>query len=354
MTEQTMAGEIFFRCDAGRQDGLGHLSRCLTLAEGMKQAGRPHPVFLTHAPDGMGRDIAAQRGFEVRDLQEPAGTATDRRSVVATLADSGKEKGVKPVIVVDSKRIDDLYAGACRNAAVTVCLDDELHRDLPCDILVNNNAWVGAKTYPDRSDRQLLLGLLYNLVPQDFFGDRPSTTRKRLSILVTLGGEDPGDHTSWCLRTLGDLLAPHRVTVVIGPAHPKPQAVRDSAAETLPDAQLVEAPRSLQPYIRAADLAITAGGTTCYELAAARVPQLAIVIEDHQERLIAALAGAGCLECLGRHDALAPDAARAMLARYLDEPAARTDLSAAARRILPDSGVDRLVQAITDTYQQVA
>jgi len=52
--------------------------------------------------------------------------------------------------------------------------------------------------------------------------------------------------------------------------------------------------------IARADVAISAGGTTCYELAAARVPAAAVAVEPHQVLWIESLERAGTLLRLDR------------------------------------------------------
>lgn len=346
---------LYFRCDAGREDGLGHLSRCLALAEASHRNDASPALFLTSDPEGkLGPMIEAQ-GHRVAAAPELAGGPVDLRFVGETLSRHQAEDAAAPVLVIDSRRIDAAYVEACRATAVTVCLDDEQYRDLPCDLLVNGNVWASAEDYPAHDGRRVLAGPAFNLIRADYFTAATSRERttERLRVLITFGGEDPQNHTAWTLETMAELLDGHEVTVIIGPAHPDPAAVERVAQAAVPQAGLVTAPPSLLPFIAETDLAITAGGTTCYELAAARVPQAAIAVEAHQKPLIQALSDRGCLTILGSFDDLEVGPARRVLEELLASAPARARLAEAAAEVLPRSGLPAIVDAIFERSAEV-
>ena len=289
---------------------------------------------------------------------ESAGRDADLQFVLDAVQRE-QESGRRPILVVDSRRVDEGYVRACSELCFSVCLDDEALRDLPCDVLINGHVWVSADDYPARARRTVLAGSTYNLVRQDYFGKQadedasPAGTQSGpLSILITLGGEDPGNHTSWLVEQLADLLTAHETTIVVGPAHPDPETVQLAVARHLPSAEVVRDPPSMVPYITAADVAITAGGTTCYELAAARVAQAAIAIEDHQERLVAALAERGCLVALGSHRDLSAGAVREAIAALLGSADLRHGMRRSQAALFPASGVPAISEAVRTAYQQ--
>ena len=342
------APALLFRCDAGPIDGLGHLSRCLNLADALAADGGKDPLFVSYDPDGFAAERIAGRGYRCTRAEARAGETEERGTVLELLREAGGA-GARPILVLDSKSAGPDYAADCRDAAFLVCLDDQELRDLPCDLLLNAHPWIEAGAYPASNGRTVLAGAAYNLVPAEAFQAARRPSEPSLSVLITLGGEDPANHTVWALRTFSDLLAPHAVTVVVGPAHPDPDSVHEAAA-ALPDCRIETAPASLLPLARAADVAVTAGGMTCYELAAARVAQAAIAVEDHQWPLVEALAARGCLTVLGAETAIPEAPARATLATLLDDPATRDAMAAAAAALLPRSGLRAVAAAIIEHY----
>ncbi len=332
---------IFIRCDGGKDDGLGHVSRCLTLASAFRDCA-VDVTFISWSPDGVGGEFITRRGFALAAAAGPAGSKADLDAVREVL----RGASARPILVLDSRNIDSKYVELCAQTAKVVCLDDELKRDLPCDILVNNNIWIRETDYPDRAGRIRLIGARYNLVRPTYFLRRPAKKTARLSVLITMGGEDPFDQTSRLLTVLAKTLRECDVTVVVGPAHPAAEAVLEAAKGMIPHAEVTVAPADLTVPVRAAELALTAGGTTCYELAAAGVAQVGIILEDHQAPLVGALESAGCLVCLGRYDQLNNGDISSVVESVLASPRRLHDLGAAGSRLFDGPGAPRIVKTI--------
>jgi UDP-2,4-diacetamido-2,4,6-trideoxy-beta-L-altropyranose hydrolase len=335
---------VYLRCDAGDIDGLGHVMRCLTLAEAFA-ARRTHPHFVTaEGPGHVGRARAEAAGFPVSAAPGPAGSTSDADALVALLAANPDTK----LVVADSKRIEADWLSRCGAAAPIVWITDEDRPNHKSAVVLNGNLTASREVYgPADGDTLLLLGPSYNLIHPAYFESRRTRDSEPLNILITMGGEDPQDHTSLVLRRFAGEWADHSITIVIGPAHPDPAAVRAATAETAPHAQIVPAPPNLMPYVHRADLAITAGGTTCYELAAAGVAQLAIVIEEHQRAIVASLAQAGALKSIGDYHGLRPDAGE-VLASMLSAADDREALGLAGRALFPGPGAPRVVDRVLD------
>ncbi len=292
-------------------------------------------MFRTYSPDDAGRHFLADRGFAVELAPQAAGGPDDLSSLLARLAETPTPR----LVVIDSREVDSDYCEQCRANAVVLCIDDEDCRDLACDVLLNNHPWVSETDYSPSSDRHLLVGPAYNtLSPTIFREGRCDSIQDVRRILITLGGEDPHDHTSWIVRECADILSSYHVDVIVGPAHPDAETVRSVVSQYLPDANLAIAPSGLERFILKADLAISAGGITCYELAAARVPTLAIAVEEHQESLIASLSRHGSLLKLGSYKDLKTVHVREMLVSILDSREKRRVLAEAAGSLFRSPG----------------
>lgn len=334
-SSDTLPISIIFRCDAGPIHGFGHVSRCAILGEAFRASGLGNPVFRTYSPDDAGRRFLADRGFAVEPAPQAAGGPDDLSNLLARLAEIPAPR----LVVIDSREVDSDYCKQCRANAVVLCIDDEACRDLACDILVNNHPWVSETDYSPSPDRRLLVGAAYNTLPPTIFGEsRCDAIQDVGRILITLGGEDPHDHTSWIVRECADILASYDVDVVVGPAHPDAKTVRSVVSQYLPAANLTVAPSGLERFILESDLAISAGGITCYELAAARVPTLAIAVEEHQEPLIASLSRHGSLLKLGSYNDLNAGRVRETLVSVLGSLEQRRVLAEAAGSLFRSPG----------------
>ena len=335
---------LVFRCDGGPVHGFGHVSRCVNLAEACLATTTRSPLFQTFSPDGAAKKFIVNRGFSAVDAAGRAGSAADLNGLLACLAKMPEPR----LVVIDSRDIGARYCESLRDIAIVLCLDDEECRDLPCDILVNNHPWIDDTDYPDNPARMLLTGARYNTLASDIFyksGERVQGDIGR--ILLTFGGEDPHNHTSWFIENCSDLMEPFAVDIVVGPAHPNPKHVEEAIGKHLPSANLSIAPSGLGRFIKRADIAISAGGITCYELGAAGVPTLAVMIEDHQDTLIACLEGHGCLVRLGDYDNLATEKVRQVFSSLVADKALRMRLSNAGMSLFEGPGGAMIAERAT-------
>lgn len=332
---------VLFRCDAGRADGLGHVMRSLVLADAFAQHGAI-PIFVTAmGADFVGASRIMSRGYTVITSPARVGADADRDAISDLWGCGGAD-----LVIVDSKRADASYLAACRAKALLLLIDDDADGAKPVDILVNNQIDADASHYCDSvTGRSHLLGPSYNLVDPGYFPLQRPAEGQIQRVLITFGGEDPGNHTRWAMETLVAAHPELIVDVALGPAHPDPESVR-AAAKRLANAKLVEEPASLRPLAARADLAVTAGGTTLFELAAARVPALVVTIEDHQRRLVKPFAAAGACVLLGDHRMLDDNSAQTIFTRAIDDAELRARMQRAQAVLLPAPGAERIVDAI--------
>lgn len=321
------------RCDAGAKHGLGHLSRCMTLAMAIRAAGL-EPRLVLKAPKAIaGRVVAANLPFTEVGADVCHDDPTNWLSSQTAL------------VVVDSKEATEAYIAACRSRCPVVCFDDEVARNLPCDAVINNNPWVRPHDYP--ADRLLLLGPAFNTVRPDYFS---VSGQQRRGVLVSLGGEDPNDRTSWLVDVLATCIDDLPVHLCIGPAHPDPEAVIAACGRVKFDSTIHRSPPTLVPLAAACHLAISAGGTTCYEFAAAGIAMAVMAIEEHQRRLQSAMVEAGAAVSLGGEGELTSDQVREAIRRLRDDRIS-TRLAAAGRRMFPAPGADRIVAGLASLIE---
>lgn len=317
------------RCDAGSKHGLGHLSRCMTLAAAFQTVGIVPRLVVNTPPAIAERLVAAGFLFIHADasvgLDDPAEWISPETALV----------------VIDSKDATAEYVGACRTRCPVVCIDDEVARSLPCDAVINNNPWALAQDYS--SDQLLLLGPTYNTVNPAYYLLHGGTRRR--GLLISLGGEDPNDRTSWLVKTLAPSIGSLPVHVCIGPAHPDSEAVAAACSSAPFPATIHRSPPTLVQLASICHLAISAGGTTCYELAAAGIPMAILAIEEHQQRLQSAMVQAGAALSLGGEGDLVPAKVHEAMA-LLREERILVGLAAAGRGMFPAAGAASIVAGL--------
>lgn len=340
---------VLFRVDAGARVGLGHLQRCLSLASALRQLD-VRCVFLAAGEPAV-RDRVVGAGFGVHTLNGVASLdETDLRQTLDTAAHEGCEG-----IIVDSYTADESYLGRLRGAGLmVVAIEDTSSVPFPCHLLVNGGAQAPALPYRSSTgDTRFLLGPEYALLREEFWSvparavaDPVRPVRK---ILLTMGGSDGRNLTPLVLRLLEPLASDFDVTAVVGPFSKNHAEIEAVVAQCRRSVSLVRAPCSVLDLMLQADLAVSAGGQTLYELAAAGTPTLAIQVAENQ---------AGNVNCLAQRGVVRPmlfeskEQLRTELpeavTRLLTASNERMQMSQAGRRLVDGLGAKRTAKILAE------
>ena len=123
---------------------------------------------------------------------------------------------------------------------------------------------------------RLLLGTRYVLLRREFWPWRgwrreiPAVARK---VLVTLGGGDPDNVTLKVIRALAQVeIEGLEAVVVVGPANPHLEELQAAVKDTPHPIRLESNVTNMPELMAWADVAITAGGSTCWETAFMGLP----------------------------------------------------------------------------------
>lgn len=313
---------VAIRTDASLAIGTGHVSRCLALAEALRERGG-EVAFLCRDLPGHRIDAIAQAGFPVHrlpaaengpDAPDPAATPPHagwlgvpwERDAQDCLAALGN--WMPDWLVVDHYALDARWeAQLAPQVGRLLVIDDLADRAHAGDLLLDQNHRAGAAdSYRSRVSPgcRLLLGPRYALLRPDFAAvreRRPERDGRTRRVLVFLGGIDRPNLTDRAVRALlalagdapadGDALA---VDIVIGPDNPHRAGLEDLVAG-VPGFHLRAGPQPMADLLAQADLAIGAGGISLWERAVLGVPSLVLGIADNQRAILRHMAAEGCL-----------------------------------------------------------
>ncbi len=273
--------KILFRTDASATIGLGHVMRCLALAETAGNAG--HTAVFVMAPGASAVEERLKEGrFNVIILDAKPGSSDDAAQCVKTAKAEAAD-----FIVVDGYHFSGAYQAALQKSGIPLLFIDDYGHGAPyaADLILNQNSY--APNHPEwyadrRSDARLLLGCTYTMLRREFLTAKrqkkeiPDTAS---SVLVTMGGGDPQNATLKILQALQAIRAiPLAVTVVIGGANPHRAQIESARG----DARIIVDTKEMPRLMAQADMCIAAAGTTSYELASLGVPSLLCVLADNQ------------------------------------------------------------------------
>lgn len=313
---------VAIHADAGPGIGLGHAIRCCGLALALIEQNMI-PIMLNAAGDGLQPLLSQYRLTDAACQAESASLVQAARAVGAA------------ILVVDSYRLDRRTLATLAQGLKLVWFDDTAEQPLIADAIINGSPAALGLPYVLPAGILGLLGPDYQIVRPGLSPRLRSGPVRRL--LVTYGGSDP--------KGVGKVLAgilPADIPTdfVVGPFAEIP-------ANLPPQAHLYKAPMNMPALIGGADLAISAGGQTLFELAAAQVPTIAIGIGADQKPNLETLERAGALVFAGWADdpALA-DHLRAHLVAMIADDGHRLACAARAHALIDGRGAERIATVL--------
>ncbi|MFT4085069.1 MAG: spore coat protein [Nocardioides sp.] len=346
-----VGAEVAMICDAGPALGVGHVMRCLALAEEL--IGRGMAVTMLADLDrcgdlGWAAEAVVRRGIELR--AEPADPATARRLVAETSPS---------VVVVDSYRLPpstyaELRAPGRRLLAVVDGDDGGDDGDggparRAADVYLDQNLGAEAEDRPRPAGSIRLAGLDYVLLRDDVRRHRPAVPPAEVGtpprVLAFFGGTDAAGVAPPVTRLVAATGVPCELTVVV--ARPELSA---AAEEVVPAPgqriELTGPVDDLAARVARADVVISAAGTSSWELLALGAAVAFVRVADNQRIGYRRLLDAGLGVGLGTPAELSGPAACAALAGLLTDPGRRTALRRAGWRAVDGDGRVRVADAL--------
>ncbi|TAJ15991.1 MAG: UDP-2,4-diacetamido-2,4,6-trideoxy-beta-L-altropyranose hydrolase [Planctomycetota bacterium] len=257
--------ELLLRADASSAIGTGHVMRCLALAQAWTERGGVASFASADCASALAARLSTE-GFELQPIDARAGSAEDARATIRL----ARRRGARWV-ALDGYHFGAPYQAHLRAAGLRVLLfDDEARAGAyEADLLLNQNLHAAERDYGWRSgSARLLLGSQYALLRREFrrgAQPREDVPERAHRLLVTLGGADPSNATERVLRALTRLRIPDlEVLCLAGAANPHYDALARRAAP--PHVRVERATSDMPACMAWADMAISAAGTTSWEL----------------------------------------------------------------------------------------
>lgn len=348
MKAPQLFGSLCLRADGGPEIGIGHVLRCLSIAQAWKdRGGRVLLVTAGTTPPDVVKLMEAE-SITIVPLTAPSGSQADAVELLEAATVAGADW-----IVLDGYHFPRSYHRSLGASGIPVLLIDDLagEEHYHCDALLNPNAYAEPSLYSGLTgSAHLLLGVSYSLLRRCFAGlrgaARPAAEQAQ-RILVTFGGSDPRSITECVMNALAEFREwPLQVQVIAGPANPNVARLRDAlpALQRFHDAELLVNPGQLPERMSWADLALTAAGSTCWELACLGVPMLTTVAAQNQAGVARKLSELGIAEIVetGADAAVWRDA----FVKLASSQEQRARMSLKSRALVDGRGAGRVAETL--------
>lgn len=240
--------------EAGKNYGLGHLSRCVALKNYLERVDFIVEIY--------------NRG----DYESPSAINKNWLDTPLPLMENAV------LVVVDSYYVSyEFYAFVLQNVKLCVALDDFSRINYPLGVIILNPALNAKRLYSDECANELYAGIEYGLLRAEFTTREPKKINKDISkVLITLGGNDFQNNTQKVLDTVQKELSYAQVNVVL----PRYYEPLNYGFETQVHSNL--SARELKDLMLESDLVISGGGVTAVEVQSTCTPSIALEIAPNQ------------------------------------------------------------------------
>lgn len=292
---------IVFRADANPSIGLGHAMRCLSIADALSSvivyptiiSGKKSIKFVL--ADNSISQLIEDRGYEPIVLN----TSYDRMEEEIRAWEKLAPSIDADFIIVDSYFVTPAYLTWLKENIGTVAyIDDVLTFSYPADIVVNYNAYATASSYHElyRGSAvlpELILGPAYAPL-RNMFRDIPRRELKDKveDILLSTGGSDELHVAINFLRHVCEHSSSFTYHVLVGAMNTDKTLIYQ-LAEGNDCVVIHENVADMKSLISSVDIAVSAAGSTLYEICACGTPLITFSTADNQ------VPGAEAFEKLG-------------------------------------------------------
>lgn len=315
---------IFFT-EAGNKYGLGHLIRCVSLAQGLHL----NDVICNFYIDSDSNQNAFLDKFNFKIL--------NWRYCYKNLDLTDYD-----ICVVDSYHSDEsFYKYVCSKVKKCIYFDDFNRIEYPNGFILNPvNPEDNHSYYSYKNKDQLLIGYQYQLFRKQFWNHKAFNVNDDVkTITVTFGGSDVGSFT---ISILVELL---KRNININVISSNESVIELSKHNNISVFNNLQASEIIEKFLES-DIVITAAGQTLLELISLNVPTIVIQIADNQLNNINRLIAENCITFAGHKDdkLLLKNITREL--NSLTNSNKRYELSRKCKNILDTKGVERVVNKI--------
>lgn len=356
---------VYFRTDGNEEIATGHIMRCLSIA---RACASFHADICFLVSDDKSVSVLRERfaypnEFPIQCLQSSyQNLDAELPALQAVLLQAKKKYPADSLrLFIDSYFVTETYLSTLQAFCKTAYLDDLLAFDYPVDFLINYDIHDTDKE-PSccRRAAHKLIGASYAPLREQFQNVPYQVRPKVEHILLSTGGTDT-------YNAAGKLL--HRILTGSADSAPENAALSQyhyhvitsrlnshfeelhHIASQYPTVRIHENVQDMAALMQSCDAAVSAGGTTLYELCAVGVPSISFATADNQLNAVKTFAGKNIIPYAG-DIRVSPDdvtdAAIAFLYENIRSYEKRQKSSLCMRAFIDGNGAVRIARALTE------
>ena len=337
--------KILFRVNSSTEVGMGHLMRCLTLADHLKESYNTENIFwINDFPEGIKR--VSNKGYQLIKLDH----LLDIVSQLNFLREYFKKHPID-LFIVDINHPNKKYMTFFKqNGRVAYFYDINVFKTYDADLVMNHHICL-KDLVPKDDKKEYLFGPKYFIFPP-FSKNKINDSNKKNCIFINQGGGDPFNLTCKILHAIKSLKGSFCLKIVIGGAFKK--NYKKELDKLLENYQipykLYENIEHSQMFSLMKDccLAITAAGNTLYELSFIGIPSVVISHHKNHDNVAREYEKSKACINLGIGKEIDEKKIQSVIETILPDLTKRNTLSTQAQKLVDGLGLERVGRAINN------
>ena len=298
-----MGMRVVFRVEGEPNIGLGHVMRCLALAQSLVTCG--HVVFFfmsqrsqqfcVNRADWLGKILLIPETDKNLEPGWLAKQCTDLRA---------------DWLILDGYQFDQDYRHSLQCNSFKLAVFDDMNNSgaLFADMVINGAMNAALHGYQLTAPKALLaIGKNYQVLRQEFLQLADIKWSDRESLSIMFGGSDPQNMTIKVLQSLCNSNASMPIIIITGAAYNGLHELGDVINSSKLDITHLHDCQNMAAALVKTKLAVSAAGGSQFELLACATPSILVVVAENQNRASQDAASQGWCQVVNR-DELSSDA----------------------------------------------
>ena len=255
-----------------------------------------------------------------------------------------------PILFIDTYSITKEYVDLLKPYSKIVYLGSKKLYLGDINLLINYSADIDYSFYEQYQNTRLLLGPKYAPLREEFYGKNKEFNNSMKRVLITVGNSDPLQFELKLLSRLYESkhFADLSFDVVVGSLFDNKEEIFERFGEKK-NIVLHSNVRGMSSLMESADFAISANGTTVYELSAMMVPTLSFSLVQEQINSANALKKLGIIDYCGEAFVNLEETINTIIEKldyYYQNSAERKKLGERANELISGNGCQLIVDSI--------
>lgn len=324
--------KVLLRGDASITQGTGHVMRLLTLAEALVHRG--HEVHL----------LTNKSGIEwLEELISQ--TSLTRHSEITNKLSLEHVQEIQPDwVVVDSYVISSSQVNEVAKLFNLLAIVDGNARGITARLYLDHNLGAENQNWPQNVANNMLAGSTFALIRDSVISakqSQPWLTNSALpKVLAFMGGSDP----TGAIIEVGEVLEgfDSSVAATLIVTRTWEEQLREIFANSV-NSKLLSPSIDLPKYLGESNIAISAAGTSAWELCTLGIPSIFISVMDNQDDSLAMLVQRGLGLGVGREESIS-NALGSHISTLLNDSNLRREISEKCLSLFDGKGKYRVVE----------